>query len=102
MAEGYVNYLGVSDDVRAEIAAADCIVLPSYHEGAPSHFIRSRCDGAAYITTDAVGCREVVDDNSNGYLCQVRSAPDLAEKMTRMITLSDAQRTEMGLREDGA
>jgi hypothetical protein len=41
---------------------------------------------------------QVVDGGDNGFLCQVGSAPDLAEKMGRMLTLSDAQRTEMGLR----
>ena len=34
-----------------------------------------------FITTNAVGCREVVDDGINGYLCQVRDAVDLTAKM---------------------
>lgn len=50
------------------------------------------------ITTDAVGCREVVEDGVNGYLCRVKDADDLAEKMERMIGLSDDERTEMGRR----
>ena len=28
-----IRYLGFSSDVRNEIAAVDCIVNPSYHEG---------------------------------------------------------------------
>jgi glucose-1-phosphate thymidylyltransferase len=40
------------------------------------------------ITTDAVGCREVVDDGHNGFLCKVRDAGDLAEKMERMLSLT--------------
>jgi glycosyltransferase involved in cell wall biosynthesis len=32
------------------------------------------------------------------YLCKVRDAGDLAEKMDRMLSLSHEQRTEMGLR----
>ena len=50
------------------------------------------------ITTDAVGCREVVDHGVNGYLCKVRDAGDLAEKMERMLSLSPEQRSEMGQR----
>jgi glycosyltransferase involved in cell wall biosynthesis len=45
-----------------------------------------------------VGCREVVDDGVNGYLCKVRDAGDLAAKMEQMLSLSPKQRTEMGLR----
>jgi glycosyltransferase involved in cell wall biosynthesis len=98
VAQGVV-YLGVSDDVRAEIAEADCIVLPSYYgEGTPRTLLEAAAMAIPLITTDAVGCREVVDDGVNGYLCKVRDAGDLAEKMEKMLSLSPEQRLEMGLR----
>lgn len=98
MASGVI-YLGVSDDVRGEIAAADCVVLPSYYrEGTPRTLLEAAAMGRPIITTDAVGCREVVDDGVNGFLCQPRDAGDLAEKMERMLSLTHEQRCEMGLR----
>lgn len=48
------------------------------------------------VTTDAVGCREVVDHEVNGFLVQPRDPNDLAEKMVRMIELSSAARALMG------
>jgi glycosyltransferase involved in cell wall biosynthesis len=96
--QGNVTYLGVSDDVRVEIAAADCIVLPSYREGTPRTLLEAAAMGRPIITTNAVGCREVVDDDQNGFLCQPRDAGDLAEKMERMLSLTHEQRSEMGLR----
>ncbi|MDO8591378.1 MAG: glycosyltransferase family 4 protein [bacterium] len=94
-----VTYLGTSDDVRSEITQADCIVLPSYYrEGTPRTLLEAAAMARPIITTDAVGCREVVDDGVNGYLCKVRDAADLAEKMERMLSLSPEQRSEMGLR----
>jgi glycosyltransferase involved in cell wall biosynthesis len=94
-----ITYLGTSDDVRVEIAQADCIVLPSYfREGTPRSLLEAAAMGRPIITTDAVGCREVVDDGVNGYLCKVRDAADLAEKMERMLSLSHDQRAEMGKR----
>lgn len=98
VSEGVVNYLGVSDDVRTQIATADCIVLPSYREGTPRTLLEAAAMARPIITTNAVGCREVVDDGVNGYLCQVRDAADLAAKMEQMLSLSPAQRAEMGLR----
>ena len=98
VAQGFVRYLGVSDDVRAEIAAADCIVLPSYREGTPRTLLEAAAMGRPVITTDAAGCREVVDDGINGYLCKVRDAVDLAAKMEQMLSLSAGQRSAMGLR----
>lgn len=96
--QGHVNYLGGSDDVRVEIASADCIVLPSYREGTPRTLLEAAAMGRPIITTDAVGCREVVDDGVNGYLCRVRDAGDLAEKMERMLSLPADERRQMGLR----
>jgi glycosyltransferase involved in cell wall biosynthesis len=54
--------------------------------------------GKPIITTDAVGCRDVVDDGINGFLCKPRDAEDLADKMLQMIGLSEGQRLEMGRR----
>jgi len=94
-----VTYLGTSDDVRSEITQADCIVLPSYYrEGTPRTLLEAAAMARPIITTDAVGCREVVDDGVNGYLCKVRDAEDLAEKMERMLSLSPELRSEMGQR----
>ena len=98
VAEGVVSYLGVSDDVRAQIVVADCVVLPSYREGTPRTLLEAAAMARPIITTDAVGCREVVDDGVNGYLCKVRDAGDLAEKMEKMLSLSPDLRSEMGLR----
>jgi len=94
---GYVNYLGVSDDVKVEIAKADCVVLPSfYREGTPRILLESASMEKPIITTDNVGCRDVVDDGLNGYLCEVRNAQDLADKMEMMLGLSDDERVLMG------
>lgn len=97
--EGFVRYLGSSDDVRSEIARADCVVLPSrYREGVPRTLLEAAAMGRPVITTDTVGCRDAVDDGVTGFLCRQRNAEDLAEKMERMIALSPSARAEMGRR----
>jgi glycosyltransferase involved in cell wall biosynthesis len=50
------------------------------------------------ITTNVPGCKEVVDDGVNGYLCEVKDADSLAKQMEKMILLSDEERIEMGRR----
>lgn len=93
----YVNYLGVTDDVKQFIAQANCIVLPSYREGTPRTLLESASMEKPIITTNVVGCKEVVDDRVNGYLCEVRNAQDLADKMERMLNLSEGEREKMGV-----
>lgn len=96
--EGAIRYLGVSDNVREEIAQADCVVLPSYREGTPRTLLEAAAMARPIVTTDAVGCREVVDDGINGYLCKPKDATDLADKMEQIVSMSHAQRETMGLR----
>jgi glycosyltransferase involved in cell wall biosynthesis len=98
VSESVVSYLGTTDDVRPYINSTDCVVLPSYREGVPRSLLEAAAIGRPIITTNAVGCKEVVDDGVNGYLCQPRDAADLANKIEKMLLLSAEQRTEMGLR----
>lgn len=98
VAEGVVRYLGVSDNVREEIALADCVVLPSYREGTPRTLLEAAAMARPIVTTNSVGCRDVVDDGVNGYLCKPKDASDLADKMERIVRMSPAEREAMGSR----
>jgi len=95
--EGVINYLGVSDNVDEVISTADCVVLPSYYrEGTPKTLLESASSAKPIITTDNVGCRDVVDHGVNGYLCEPRSFEDLADKIEMFLALSLEERVKMG------
>ena len=95
--DGDIIYLGTSEDVRVEIAQSDCIVLPSYYrEGTPRSLLEGASMQRPIITTDNYGCRDVVDDGVNGYICNTRNSSDLAEKMEKMLNLTEDQRHIMG------
>jgi glycosyltransferase involved in cell wall biosynthesis len=84
-AEGVVTWLGEVLDVRPFLAKAHVVVLPSYREGTPRSLLEGAAMGKPLITTDAVGCREVVQDGVNGLLVPVKDAKALAQAMMRMI-----------------
>lgn len=96
--EGIIDYLGSTDDVRPHIADADCVVLPSYREGTPRSLLEAAAMAKPLIATDVPGCREVVDDGVNGWLCKVKDAEDLAAAMLRFARTPGPQRLEMGRR----
>lgn len=96
MDEGVIDYLGEKKDVRKYIAEADCVVLPSYREGTSNTLLEAGSMEKPSITTNTTGCREIVENNVTGFLCNVRDENDLAEKMLKMISLSDEERKEMG------
>ncbi|RBM41301.1 glycosyltransferase family 4 protein [Vibrio tarriae] len=95
--EGVVEYLGTTDDVRPIIAQADCLVLPSYYrEGIPRTLMEGAAMAKPIITTDNVGCRDVVLDGQTGYLCEVKNAQSLAQRCEQFLTLSDSEKQAMG------
>jgi len=81
VAEGVVEYLGNTTDVRPIIAQADAVVLPSYREGTPRTLLEAAAMARPMIATNVSGCREVVVDQVNGLFCEVRSAASLAACM---------------------
>lgn len=94
--EGLIEYLGDTEDVRPAIAAADCVVLPSYREGLPRALLEGAAMGKPLIATDVQGCRSVVEHGVNGFLCTVRSGEALAEAMLSLAALTPEGRSEMG------
>lgn len=94
--EGLIEYLGPTDDVRPFIASATAVVLPSYREGLPRSLLEAAAMGRPLIGSNAPGCRQVVDDGVNGYLCEVRDHDSLAAGMRRVARLSAPERAAMG------
>ena len=52
--------------------------------------------GKPLIATDVPGCRQVVQDGHNGYLCRVKDPHDLARAMRQLMQLPPEQRRAMG------
>jgi len=94
--EGIIHYLGTNDDVPSVIADVDCVVLPSYREGISQVLLEAASMAKPIIATDVPGCREVVEDGVNGYLCKAKNVDDLAMQMEKMLLLEEEVCREMG------
>ena len=98
VADGVINFHGFQTDVHPFYEAADCVVLPSYHEGMSNVLLEGAATGRALITSDIPGCREAVEDGVSGYLCPARDADALYEAMRRFVELPENCRGELGRR----
>lgn len=93
--EDYVKWIGYNKDMVSVFMDSDIVVLPSYREGMPKSLLEACAIGRPIITTDAIGCRECVDEGKNGYKVPVKSMLELAESIEKLI-LSDSDRLRMG------
>lgn len=76
-----ISYLGETNNVISALTACDVYVLPSYHEGLPRSTLEAMSVGRPIVTTNAVGCRDTVQEGVNGFKVPVASVDELAEKM---------------------
>ncbi|WP_265518350.1 glycosyltransferase family 4 protein [Nitratireductor luteus] len=85
-AEGMIDYLGETDDVRPFLANCTVFVLPSYYrEGIPRSILEAMATGRAIITADTPGCRDTVVHGRNGLIVPPRDPAELAAAMERFI-----------------
>ena len=78
---GNVTWLGQRDDIKKQIELCDIFVLPSYREGVPRTLLEASSLSKPIVTTDTVGCREVVEDEYNGFLVPLKDEKTVAQKI---------------------
>ena len=96
VADGIVRFHGFQTDVHPFYEAADCVVLPSYHEGMSNVLLEGAATGRALITSDIPGCREAVEDGVSGYLCPAQDAEGLTQAMRDFAQQSFDRQVQMG------
>lgn len=96
-AEGWLKYYGYQKDVRPFIKKANCLVLPSWHEGMANTNLECAASGRPIITSNIPGCKEAVEDGLTGYLCERKNPDDLYKVMKQFAELSYEERKTMGL-----
>lgn len=93
--EGIVEWWGPQGNMPEIYKKAHIVCLPSYREGLPTVLTEAAASGRPIVTTDAVGCREVVRHAVNGYIVPVRDSAKLAAALQILIERPDL-RKEMG------
>jgi glycosyltransferase involved in cell wall biosynthesis len=92
------RFLGVRDDVQDVMTAADGYVMSSAWEGMPLVLQEASAVGLPVVATDVGGNREVVLDGQTGLLVPAKDSDRLSGAMRRLMAMSPADRSAMGLR----
>lgn len=96
---GYIKYWGYQIDIEPFIINSHCIIHPSRGgEGMSNVLLETAATGRALIATDIPGCREIIDNDINGYTFRAGDANDLIEKIEKFISLPHEKKTEMAKR----
>lgn len=96
-AEGFVKYLGFTNNVIDFISKSTCVVLPSYREGIPFSLLEASACGKPIVTTNVAGCRDVIVDGLTGYICESKDVASLVNSIEKIILMDREELVSMGL-----
>jgi len=94
--KGVITYLGSSDNVKAVMEEHNCIVLPSYREGLSRVLLEGASMEKPIVTTNVPGCKDVVDNGVNGFICEPYNSISLSDAMEKMLNLINEDLVDMG------
>ena len=83
--KGIIEWLGWIDNIKEILYDTDILCLPSYREGLPKSLLEGAAIGLPLVTTNTVGCRDIVVDGVNGYLVPVKDSINLALAIEKLI-----------------
>lgn len=79
-----IIFTGQIDNINEYLYLSDIYCLPSYREGMPRSIIEGMAMKNAIIATNIRGSREEVIDGENGYLVELESSSEIAEKIDEL------------------
>ena len=92
----YIKWLDFQKDIKSILEQCHIMAFPSYYrEGVPKSLIDACAVGRPIVTTNSIGCKDVVDDGVNGFLVPVKDSEALAQKL-RILIEDKALRVRMG------
>lgn len=81
----YVKWIGHQSNMARLYEECHLVVLPSYREGLPKSLIEACAIGRAIITTNAIGCKDCVDEGVNGFKVPVKDGGALALAIEELV-----------------
>lgn len=93
-----VIYHGLVKDIISIHKVTHCTVHPTYYPEGMSNVLLEACAcSRPVITTDRAGCREIIDDQVNGFVIKQKDTDDLIEKLEKFINLPYERKKSMGI-----
>ena len=89
-----IKKLDFTDNIVSILNKMDCLVLPSYREGMSKSLMEGAAMGKILIASNVPGCKEIVKNNVNGFLCKPRDTESLINAVKKVIKLNYKKKIE--------
>lgn len=93
--DSFVSFLGIRNDIKELMSAADIYVMSSAWEGLPMVVLEAMACERFIVATDCGGISEVV--GSSGSIVEPKNNVLLAQALNKALDLSDDERSNLGV-----
>ena len=81
-----IKWIGHIENMSEELANSDIMLFPTlYGEGVPKILLEAASVSLPIVTYDVPGCREIVENNFNGFLVDRGNKKELVKKIKSLI-----------------
>lgn len=87
-----VIFTGYRNDVHNFYYASDILLFPSRGEGLSGVLMESMSYGLPIVTSKIVGTVDLIDDNYNGFLCEINDIDCYVRKIRTLINKEDIRK----------
>lgn len=85
-------------EVIQKYQESDVLCLPSLYEGFPNVLCEAMCCGLPVVCSRVSDVPQIMEEGVNGFIFDPLDVNDMAEKLEKMITLSEEERRKMAIR----
>lgn len=83
------------DLVKKKIQSSDILLLPSVEEGIANVALEAMALGTIVVSSDCGGMNEVIIDDENGFIFNVRNIVQMADKIQYALNLNEEKQRKM-------
>lgn len=96
--QNIIIYHGEQKNIIPFFEMANCIIHPSYYpEGMSNVLLESCAHARPIICTNRSGCKEIVSDETTGFIVPIKSTEAVIDAVKKFMNLSNKEMCEMGL-----
>ena len=80
-----ITFTGHIENIKERYFDCDIVVLPSWREGLSRALVEASSMECPIITTNISGCKDVITNEVNGYLVEIKNSKLIEESIIRIL-----------------
>ena len=91
-----IKHINFKRNIKKYYKNSDCFIMPSYREGLSRSILEAASLSLPILASNVPGCKELVQNNKNGYLFNVNNQNSIISAIEKILNLDNKKLVAMG------